>query len=104
MRVIVFFFVAFALLLGFTTITNQRGGLATGWHNFTTYGWPQPWLHVHVTDKTTWVNGKREPGERTTRRSISWQPLIISVGTCAGIALALSTPLYFWFVWGGERA
>jgi hypothetical protein len=99
MRIVVFFFIAFALLLGFTTFTNQRGGLAFGWHSFSTYGWPQPWLRVHTITKTTFIHtdGTKEGGERTIERSIDWQPLMISTGTCAGIALALSAPLYLWF-------
>jgi hypothetical protein len=97
MRIIVFFFIVFTLLLSFTTFTNQPTRLATGWGSFSIYGWPEPWLHVHVTDKTAWVNGKREPGERTTERSISWQPFMMSAAACEGIALALSAPVYFWF-------
>jgi len=97
------FIVFFAFVFAFTTFSNQHGRLAFGWHSFTSYGWPQPWLRVHVTDQTTWVNGKRECGQRTTERKIDWQPFILSAGTAAGIAGALSLPIFFWPAKKSER-
>jgi len=95
MRTAIFIFL-FALVFGFTTLSNQHGSLAFGWHSFTSYGWPQPWLRVHVTDQTTWINGKREPGPRTTERKIDWQPFFLSAGAAAGIAGVLSLPMFVW--------
>jgi hypothetical protein len=93
---IAIFTLLFALVLTFTTLANQHGELAFGWHRFTSYGWPEAWLRVHITDKTTWANGKREPGERTVERRIDWQPFLLAAGTAAGIAGVLSLPVFLW--------
>lgn len=50
MRVAIFI-VIFGLVLAFTTATHDHGGLAFGWHSFSSYGWPQPWLRVHTIQK-----------------------------------------------------
>ena len=95
--------VLFTLVFAFTTFTNSHGTLAFGWHRFTSYGWPQSWLHFHVTDQTTWVNGKVEVGPRTTARTVDWHPFIVSAGTAAGIASVLSAPVFLWPAKKSER-
>jgi hypothetical protein len=97
------FIVLFLLVFACTTLTHRGGVLAFGWHSFTSYGWPQPWLRVHVTDQTTWINDKRVPGPRKTESKIDWQPFIVSAGTAAGIAAILSLPVFFWPAKKSER-
>ena len=95
MRVAIFI-VIFGLVLAFTTATHDHGGLAFGWHSFSSYGWPQPWLRVHTIQKTTeiYADGTRKVGERTQKWSIAWQGLVVCAGAAAGIAALLSSPLF----------
>ncbi len=96
---IAIFIVVFGLVFAFATITRDHGGLGFGWHSFSSYGWPQPWLRVHTIQKTTEINsdGTRHGGERTQKWSIAWQGLAVSGSAAAGIAALLCSPLLlFW--------
>ncbi len=97
MRIAIFIAV-FMLVFGFTTCTNQRGGLGFGGHSFTSYGWPQPWLRIHTITKSTVIqsDGTKQGGERTTERSVDVGAFMVSAGAAGGIAAVLSAPLFFW--------
>ncbi len=83
------FILLFGLVLAFTTVTHDHGGLAFGSHSFSSYGWPQRWLTIDRIQKTTAIHPdrRREAGERSTSWSIGFAGLVVSAGTAAGIAV-----------------
>jgi hypothetical protein len=95
MRTLIFSAV-FILVFTIATFSNQGGGFGFGNSTFTTYGWPAPWLHVHIRDtrNSIWINGKPQPGERTTRiERIELPSLAVSVAALVAIAGIFTFPV-----------
>jgi hypothetical protein len=93
------FIVLFGLVFAFATVTHDYGGLGFGWHSFSSYGWPKPWLKVHTMRKTIVIHsdGTREGDERTQKWSIAWRGLVVSAGAAGAITGLLCSPLIiFW--------
>ena len=88
--------ILFVLVLAFTTVTHDHGGLGFGTHSFSSYGWPQRWLTVDHIRQTIVIHpdGTRMGGERSTKWKVDWQGFIVSGGAAAGIAALLCLPFF----------
>jgi len=95
---LVIFFVIFVIVFAAATVRSPGGSLGLGWHSYTSYGWPQHWLHVDHITKTTTIDqdGKREGGEKSTEWKIGWRAFFVSATAAASIAGVLLIPVVLW--------
>src|SRR5204863_2971020 len=97
MKVYLAFLFVSCAVLAIITFANPHGGLATAWHRFDTYGWPQRWLHVHTMDTTQIINGQRIPGKHSIEDvHIDWAPFVVSAITAGGISAVVMLPVMVW--------
>ena len=82
MRIVLFLVVVGILLLGATCFTRKTQTLVGGSYKHTTYGWPEPWVHIHELGKTTeW--------------RVDWQAMVIP-GTVVFCITALGSLVFLW--------
>jgi hypothetical protein len=97
LRTYILFVLVFSAVFYVVTVTSPGFGGGVGWYSWSTYGYPEAWLHVSKKDTTLWNDGKVIAGCLSIKDiQIEWWHCMVSAAISTSITTVLLMPLFIY--------